>query len=219
MSSNPSTPAPITSVPVTTSPTDPPASSRNCYPRASAIKIQSTTGQQINLFEVNAISSSGLNVALKGSASQSSTLQENSKFKASNAIDNEQDGAFTHTDDPLAWWQVTLDAAEEIERIALSNRYCRNADDPPGCLCRLSDAKVLLFDASGSIIYEESVGNTCGSLNVVVDMTKSFSCSSETPSPTPSVTSNLPKAKYLKLHSITGASIRKFFLFTLYHMC
>lgn len=143
-------------------------------------------------------------MAMEGAASQSSTLKNRQKFEASNAIDGADDGSFSHTDngDSSAWWQVTF-GGQEINRISLSNRYCGDTNDSTGCLCRLSSAKVQLFDSSGSMIEEILLGNTCGLLTVDVD-TKD-SCS--TPSPTPSAVNNLPKARYLKLHSITGQPI------------
>eukprot|EP00804_Cyclotella_cryptica_P019763 CCRYP_009664-RA/>CCRYP_009664-RA protein AED:0.11 eAED:0.11 QI:135/1/0.94/1/1/1/17/0/2177 len=51
------------------------------------VRIQSTTGNQIQMFELQAYSFDGVNVAMQGFAVQSSTLNNNQKFAASMAID------------------------------------------------------------------------------------------------------------------------------------
>eukprot|EP00804_Cyclotella_cryptica_P011127 CCRYP_019061-RA/>CCRYP_019061-RA protein AED:0.09 eAED:0.09 QI:216/1/1/1/0.83/0.69/13/1964/1704 len=141
-----------------------------CY--AKKIKIESTTGEQIQVFEVQAFSG-GSNVALEGSANQSSTLNSNVKFAASKAIDASY-STFSHTNDPSAWWELDLITPSAIESVLILNRYCRSdPSDPTGCLCRLSSAKLTLLDNNDSIIAMQSIGNTCNEQVVA----ESFTCS------------------------------------------
>ncbi|KAL7474758.1 hypothetical protein ACHAW6_000713, partial [Cyclotella cf. meneghiniana] len=90
---------------------------------AKKIKIESTTGEQIQFYEVLAFTPSGMNVALGGFASQSSVLNNKSNFEASKAIDAII-STFSHTNDPNPWWMVELTASTSIESVLILNRYC-----------------------------------------------------------------------------------------------
>ncbi|MEM7331842.1 MAG: putative Ig domain-containing protein [Chloroflexota bacterium] len=86
------------------------------------------------------------NVALGGTATQSSTFVSSFEFDASNAIDGNTNGddaanAMTHTNNDLeAWWEVDLGASHYIDLIRIWNRTdC--------CSDRLSDFYVLVSDA------------------------------------------------------------------------
>jgi hypothetical protein len=150
----------------------------NCYPRARIVKLESTTDKPIHIFEVE-VNSSGNNIAVGGVAIQSSTFKS---FGASLAIDDDIN-TFSHTNDNSAWWQVDLGTEQEIDSVQILNRWCGDPSDPNGCLCRLSDAKLILLDSQGSTIVTQSVGNTCGKLSPVFSFSSSFACPSVRPQP------------------------------------
>jgi hypothetical protein len=194
-------------------PTSHPISELSCYPRGSTVKIEATTAEQIQMFEVRVFSSSGDNVALSGEATQSFTLNN---LAASRAIDG-QEQSFSHTkqldDGALAWWQVKLSDTFEVVSVEVANRFCRYPSDPRGCLCRLSNAKLSLIDDNGSVVETTSFGDTCGQ-GLISHSFKSSDCqvtTSPTASPiTPSSSSNLPMVKSIRLHSVTGKPINMF---------
>lgn len=123
------------------------------------------------------MNSSGDNIAVGGAATQSTTFKT---FGASLAIDNATN-TFSHTNDNSAWWQVDLGAEPEIDSVQILNRWCGGPSDSTGCLCRLSDARLILFDSQGSAIVTQSVGNTCGKLSLVFSFNSSFACPSVRP--------------------------------------
>ena len=162
--SQPTTASP-TSQPTTTSPTSQPTTTSpmsqpttlTCY-NARKIRLESTNGAHIQIFELEALSSN-VNVALQGTATQSSDW--NYKFVASNVIDG-NNNSFSNTRDSNAWLEVDLGDDYHIDEVVIKNRWCRNESDEPMCLCRLSSAKILLLDDSGSILAEKNLGDTCG---------------------------------------------------------
>jgi hypothetical protein len=130
-----------------------------CLPNSRKVKLwQSTTGAQIQLFELRAFSSSG-NVAHGKSASQSSTYGE--QFSASNAVDGNTN-TFSHTKDSNSWLEVDLGANFDISSINIINCCCQSVNDPLNCLCRLSNATLSLMDDSDKVIASKTIGDTCG---------------------------------------------------------
>jgi hypothetical protein len=127
-----------------------------CYPKAKKLKLQSTTGEYIQVFEVKVISS-GVNVAKDGHATQSSTFKP---FNASYAVDNKP-STFSHTNDTSAWLMVDFRAFFDVESVNISNRFCNGASDPPGCLCRLTNSTMSLLDENNSTVTSVTLGNTC----------------------------------------------------------
>ena len=119
------------------------------------------------MFEVM-VMSSGSNVAVGKSATQSSTFKR--KFPAANAIDGVASGkSFSHTNpsvNKFGWWEVNLNGAFKIDSILIKNRYCRSVDDQPGCLCRLSHSAVVLLDSNGNWVASQFIGDTCGEYDV-----------------------------------------------------
>ena len=70
----------------TKSPSVSPSTSRTvCYPRASKVKLQSLTSRKIQVFEVE-VFSSGNNVAVGKTATQSTTYKGKANFAANSAI-------------------------------------------------------------------------------------------------------------------------------------
>lgn len=146
----------------TTSPTASPIvpSSAN-LPIVKSIRLHSVTGKPINMFEFE-IYSNGVNVALGGQASQSSTLNW---FNAAKAIDGNK-GSLSHTtsNEAFSWWMIELAEAFPVESVKIVNRYCVSPEDPYKCLCRLSYAIVSFVDAAGNVLATASVGDTCNVL-------------------------------------------------------
>lgn len=153
-----------------------------CYSRARKVRVQATTGKQIQFFEFK-VYSSGTNIALQGTATQSSDY--NDKTFASNAIDG-NNSTFSHTKDSNAFWEVDLGNTFNVDGVLIFNRYCRlDPADPLECLCRLSGANLVLLDEHNSVLTSTTLGNTCGSLVVSESFISCFS-DSKTPSKSPS---------------------------------
>jgi hypothetical protein len=101
---------------------------------------------------------------------QSSTLEE---YAATNAIDGDM-STFSHTESNTGkseWWQVDLGVGvyHTIASVRIANRWCGSPDDEPACLCRLSQAKVWLFDENLQLIWGGEFGDTCGLSELVVE--------------------------------------------------
>jgi hypothetical protein len=141
---------------------------QGCDNSANKVSVESATGEQIHIFELQ-VYSSEVNVAKGKSAIQSSTLNNQSKFAASRAIDGKY-RTFSHTNDANPWLQVDLQDTYSVDFIAIANRYCgRNPSDPKKCLCRLSNARVSLLDASGAVVQSKVIGDTCDMHDVYID--------------------------------------------------
>lgn len=146
-----------------------------CYPGAEKVRLESTTGEQIAIFEFE-VYSSGINVALQGTATQSSDLYNGEFLDASKAIDG-INTTFSHTNDSNAMWEVDLGGLYPIDSVLISNRYCgNNTSDPLGCLCRLSNVTFSLIDETESIVSTKTLGDTCGLLTVSLFFTQSYVC-------------------------------------------
>ena len=142
-----------------------------CFPYASKVKIQSTTGNVIQLNEVEVISG-GSNVAPGTTATQGSTFKNKAKFAASNAIDGDM-ATFSHTKkDGCNWLEIDLGSSLEIDGVVLHNRACKN-DDATGCLCRLSYATVSLLSDDYEWVDGAWLGDTCGEATVTYDFDES----------------------------------------------
>jgi hypothetical protein len=128
------------------------------------VRLESTNGEPLQMFEVQVYSGDGNNIALQGSASQSSTLKNLDKFAAAiNSIDDDN-STFSHTQagEADSWWEVDLKSTiDGVQRIEILNRNCgKGPEDPLGCLCRLSQAKLILLQ-DGEPIDTRTLGNTC----------------------------------------------------------
>jgi hypothetical protein len=171
-------------------PTRSPAlASKSCFPHARKVKLQqAASGTYVQLFELRAISTMGINVAQGKSASQSSTFENpiGISFSASKVIDGNTN-TFSHTgfNDPVPWLEVDLESIYEISSVRLLNRWCKSPSDPSNCLCRLSGATLLLLDDFGEEIISTAIRNTCGQseLEFTFDQWPEF-CQDPTTSPT-----------------------------------
>jgi hypothetical protein len=134
-----------------------------------SIRLESTTGKPIQIFELEAYTISGLEVATGKVATQSSTFKDdNVKFGASNAVDG-NNSTFSHTNDASSIWEVDLAGDFDISYTSIQNRWCGGTSDNSNCLCRLTNAKLSLLDVEGEVVSSVNVGNTCGTLTVKND--------------------------------------------------
>ena len=159
------------SSPPTVSPSASPTVS--CYPRASKIKLSSTTGEPLQLFELVAEDPYGADLTADKTATQSSTLNNNfDRFGAANAVDGDS-VSFMHTDsgdvDPNPVWTVELGLNSEVSLVTISNRYCGDITDVSNCLGRLSYAIVELLDSEDTVIGSKTFGDTTGALSPFLD--------------------------------------------------
>ncbi|MCH6259054.1 carbohydrate-binding protein [Puniceicoccaceae bacterium K14] len=124
------------------------------------------SGINLNWFEFFASSSNGgTNIALNGSASQSST---NHSGDASRAIDNNTNGKWTvgsvthTTSESPAWWQLDLGASYDIGQIVIWGRT------DSCCQSRLSNYDVDILDSNYNLVwtnYQSSYPNPSTSIN------------------------------------------------------
>ena len=143
----------------------------SCNKSTKQVKIESTTGEPIQIYEVEAYTSSGTNVAINGSAIQSSTLKNSPTFVAANAIDGNE-ATFSHTSsgDVNPYLQIVLATMTEIDNVRIINRWCGNPSDEYGCLCRLSNAELTVYDENDSIVATKTFGDTCGLLELSLEL-------------------------------------------------
>jgi hypothetical protein len=96
----------------------------NCYHNIGAVRLEANSGEPLQMFEVQ-VFSSDYNVALGGSAIQSSTYKNNSKFMAMKSIDDDST-TFSHTasDDTAAFWNLSLDSSSSVNKVTIMNRWC-----------------------------------------------------------------------------------------------
>jgi hypothetical protein len=134
----------------------------SCYPIVTEVRLNSLTGVQLQMFEVQ-VFSNGMNVAEGKPARQSSTF---GNLKASRAVDG-KGNTFSHTNDARSgdypWWEVNLSGSYPIELVKIINRWCGDPSDPNSCLCRLSYSALSLFDGD-KWVMTEVVGDTCATL-------------------------------------------------------
>lgn len=99
-----------------------------------------------------------INVAKGKLATQSSVFKS---YGANLAVDGDI-RTFSHTNDDSAWIHIDLQKSYYVHSINVLNRWCRDQKDHPGCLCRLSNAKLLLLDKDGVIVETRDFEDTCG---------------------------------------------------------
>jgi len=151
---------PVSTRTPTQRPTGPSTTKNNCYKSARKVRLESTTGKQLQMFELRVFSSS-INVALNKHATQSSTLSTlGDTFAASNAVDGNS-LTFSHTRDANAYFEVDLGDTFDLESVEIVNRWCQDETDPNRCLCRLSYANLKLLDENDRIVASRMLGNTC----------------------------------------------------------
>jgi hypothetical protein len=161
-----------------------------CYPDTKSVKIETANKELLNILEVKAVSLDDVNVALSGTASQSSTYMAGMTRLASYAIDGNE-ATFAHTDigDQNPWWQVDLASSSALKSVDIKNRHC-NTD--PICLCRLSGATVFLTNELGEVVDSKTLGNTCGVSDISIDLSMCSPPSTPTTSPPSTPTASPP---------------------------
>ncbi len=91
------------------------------------VRVELMKKQILSLAEVE-IFNGGRNIALKGTATQSSTLRDSAKPTAEKAIDGNTNGEFregstTHTEaDDNPWWEVDLHKERDLTKVVVWNR-------------------------------------------------------------------------------------------------
>jgi hypothetical protein len=139
-----------------------------CYPSGiRMIRIESTSSEPIQMFKPLPFSDAGKEVATKEVATQSSLLYNNPKYAASKATDG----------DEMSFLHVNLSQDYSIRSICIKNRWCKDKDDAPGCLCGLSNAKLSLLDGKASLVKLIDTGDTCGKLELEYGF--SYPCDTE----------------------------------------
>ena len=145
----------------------------SCYPRASKIKLISTTGEPLQLFQFVAEDPNGADLTSSKAATQSSTFKDNiNRFGPANAVDGDP-VSFIHTNsgdvDPNPVWTVELGMNSEVSLVMIENRYCGDITDAANCLGRLSNATVELLDSQDEVVGSQSFGDTMGVLDPFLD--------------------------------------------------
>ncbi len=125
-------------------------------PRGRFVRVELPGAENkiLSLAEVE-VFRDGVNIARKGSASQSSTDFEG---QASRAIDGNTNGYFfeansvTHTaGEANPWWEVKLASVGTIERIVVWNRMDSGTEK------RLANARVAILDDARTVIWRETL--------------------------------------------------------------
>ena len=163
------------------------SATESCYPKASKIRLISTTGDYLHLFEFVAKDPSNADLTTNKTATQSSTFSNNFvKYGPANAVDGDA-VSFIHTNkgdaDPNPVWTVELGLNSEVSLIEIKNRYCGDMNDAPNCLGRLSHATVELLDSDDNVVDSKSFGDTSRVLDLNLDFN---TCATSSPLATPS---------------------------------
>ncbi|MCF7849258.1 MAG: PQQ-binding-like beta-propeller repeat protein [Kiritimatiellales bacterium] len=127
------------------------------------IHVRSGGNGSLALAEVQ-VFSGGQNIAMAGSASQTSQISE--KGKASNAIDGNTDGDYhkgsishTHKDDPADAWELDLGKTAAIEKISVWNRSTT--------IERLDGSEVFILDDQRKSVWSGMLAKTTKGENVL----------------------------------------------------
>ena len=137
--------------------------------------MQSSTGEPIQVFEVQVFNTSCVNIAK--TATQSSTYKE---YVASYAVDRDNT-TYSHTATASRsrkasqlpandWLEIDLEENVQVCSIGIQNRWCKNENDSRKCLCKLSGVSLVLINELGSVIPDTpvSLNNTCDQSNIKI---------------------------------------------------
>ena len=129
------------------------------------------------MFEFQAYSS-GLNVAIHGTASQSSSVISSEVLDASKAIDGDF-LSYSQTNDSSATWEVNLDQSREIGSVMIVNKFCGNntSADELDCSCRMN-SNLLLLDESNEVLTTLFLSDTCNQKTIFETFDNIYPCSS-----------------------------------------
>jgi hypothetical protein len=133
-------------------------SEQNCLNQK--FKIESTTGEPIQIFDVDVFMHDNIHViiALHKPATQSLTYKNNKSFDASKVVDGIST-SFSHTatNNKSAWLEGDLTAPYGIEWFDIFNRWCKDATDPMGYLCRLANATFTTYNKNGRYVIKLAI--------------------------------------------------------------
>jgi hypothetical protein len=150
-------------------------------PVIKRVGINTTTGEYIQIFELEIFDPTGTNVVRGKAATSSSVHHTPSIFPGgtagpSNAVDGDLTNVF-HTNsrhdggDNNPWLNIDLGASVEACKIVIYNKWCGDVNDSAHpCLCRLSQANLKLYDSSNNVIKTINVGDTCGKAILEYDL-------------------------------------------------
>lgn len=129
----------------------------------------------LSLAEVVVRDSNGVNVAVLGTATQSTTRIGSGGNVASKANDGDTNGSWNHGSvthtapnqtDASAWWQVELPEEIDISRLEIFNRT-------DGSQSRLSNTRVLVLDANGNQVWSQDLDSVRSNHLSIYDVTSS----------------------------------------------
>merc|ERR1712170_162182 len=107
------------------------------------------------------------------------------------------------------WWEVDLEAMVDVERVQIVNRFCGlDSSDPEGCMCRLSNAVVELYDESENVIAQRPLGDTCGK-RVVEEQFSACRVSVPAPTSTPDKAPSISPSVSPSRSPIGACSVQK----------
>jgi hypothetical protein len=128
-----------------------------CPKLTNQVKLQQTTGEYLNIFELEIFNPTGTNVARGKSATSSSELS--SQEDPQRAVDGNLSTMFHSGGETGSWLNIDLGSSFEARRIVIHNRWCEDVNDSQYlCLCRLSQANLVLYDSSNNVVKTINVG-------------------------------------------------------------
>ena len=134
-----------------------------CGPEGQFVKVQSNTGEPLQMREVR-VFSNDVNVAIGKNATQSDDLEDSTT--ADKAVDNKWRTWSSTNTTGCQWWQVDLNATYSIDKIIIVNT--KNLDS-----CKLSYATVSVLDENGTWVEATTTRDTCDKGWVVPRLPKS----------------------------------------------
>lgn len=132
---------------------------------AQFVRIEISGNKRILTLNEVEITSGGKNIAKGGKTTQSSRAENSHKAIDGNKNPDYNKGGQTHTDNSgtkLAWWEIDLGKAQDIERVQVWNRQ--------GFEDRLDGMKLQLLDANRKPVFEQK--DIRAGENVVIDIKK-----------------------------------------------
>jgi len=126
---------------------------------ARYVKVQLTTANHLNLYEVEVFDSLGTNVALRKDASMSTT---EGNYVASLVVDGDLTSKAI-SNFGMSWWEVDLGKeVMDIASIRIHHAFCGGDVSGDACSLRLSYADLILRDENDEESFKVDVGDADG---------------------------------------------------------
>lgn len=101
--------------------------SPTCFPQIKTVKLQQTTSEALQIFELEVLDRVGSNVAKGKKATSSSSFHSSPE---SNAVDGNLTTLFhCQPGDPAPWLNINLESSFEAQKIVIHNRWCDDVND------------------------------------------------------------------------------------------